>query len=161
MSKYVPESVNKLIECSERVAFTGSYLVANRIIQSINDTNGEFVSAVTNIPINVEINPGYNQLVNIGYEVKNILIPPTRFVERNITIASFKEGGITEKTGQISGIALFQENLNGGFISNTVQRFEVISTSGIYKKVTGFIVDFSGPIEEPRTIYFLQDKSLL
>ncbi len=151
----VPVPVQNLIGPCEKVSFTGTYLLANRRLQSINDTNDELASTISTIPMNIPINPGYNLLVSVAFPTNNKLIPPTPFILRNATISSFAENDLSVKTGQIVASDLYQEGVGPNVISTTVQRYDISSASGIYKNISGLIIDFSGPSSEPRTVYFL------
>ncbi len=151
----VPVPVQNLIGPCEKVSFTGTYLLANRRLQSINDTNDELASTISTIPMNIPINPGYNLLVSVAFPTNNKLIPPTPFILRNATISSFAENDLSIKTGQIVASDLYQEGVGPNVISTTVQRYDISSASGIYKNISGLIIDFSGPSSEPRTVYFL------
>ena len=65
---------------------------------------------------------------------------------------------ITTKVGQINAVTLYQENVGPDVISSTVQWYDVNSNSGIYSKITGIIIDFSGPVEQPRILYFIGER---
>lgn len=156
----IPQSVKELIQPCEKVLFTATYLVADRKLDTILGTNGKVASNVSTIPTQVEINPGYNLLVSVAYPTINNLIPPTSFIERNAVLTSFKEDDLTVKVGQINAVALYQEGVGPDIISRTVQRYDVNSKSGIYSKVTGVIIDFSGSVDQPRTLYFISNSIL-
>lgn len=153
----IPQPVKELIQSCEKVLFTATYLLADRKFETILGNDGKIASNVSTIPVQVETNPGYNLLVSVAYPIINNLIPPIPFIERNAVITSFKEGDIGVKVGQINAIALYQEGLGPDIISRTVQRYDVNSKSGIYSKVTGVIIDFSGPVNQPRTLYFISN----
>ncbi len=148
------ESVLSLVNSDEIILYTGSYLIADRVLRQATDKNGNIVVSTSTIPMQVEINPGYNLYVSVTNPLNDNLLPPNNFVQRNLTISSYNND-LTKRIGQISCVSINYEQIVPPFTTSNIERFDINSTSGIYNNITGIIVDFSTPPEQPRIVYFL------
>ena len=137
--------VNSLLECGEKIMFTGTYNINSQVNNGITTT----------ILAEIQNNPnGYNVLVDNYYNsVDNSTPTNTLLLEYN-NIVSYEKifSTITKKIGQIQYTGLYLNNTSTDTTSSIFTSYEVNNAVGIYNGVTRVILDTRN---SQRIIFFI------
>jgi hypothetical protein len=138
-------TVNALLSSKDTVLFTGSY--------NINEENAQGI--VVTFPCGISINEsGSNILSAESQSVNKKGEPKQKYLYETYTVASYDKHN--KKIGQITWNGLYQDvDSKGNTTSNSVEKFALTSSDGIYKKVKSVIIKFNYP---SRKIYFVGTK---
>ncbi len=146
-----PEHVLALLEPNQQIKFVGSYDVTKRNIQN----NG----ITSTVPTDISVNPaGYNLREVQSFKLNDLNLPDINFLNETYSITSWKLIPLTPLNkilGEINFTGLYDNgNQSGTVTGNSVQKFNVNSSSGIYLGITNVIIDFTN---NPRVVYFIGD----
>jgi hypothetical protein len=142
------KAILALVKPDQKVFFVGSYNVADRNIQN----NG----ITSTLPMNISVNSnGYNLRVVQSFKINDLNIPEVNFLDENYSVTSYDTLSFVVPNkiiGQINFCGLYENNSKDTITNNSIQIFNVNSSSGIYSNITNVIIDFSNPI---RIAYFI------
>lgn len=141
-STFHSKDVKKHMSNDEYIDFIGYYDVKSGNVK--NNIHTSSCNIIKN-------NYGYNIKTTQFYHVKdNQCVPVKKFTNEVYNITSYSQSETEKEIGMISFGGLYQCKSENIFV-----KFNVISSSGIYKNVASVIVDFSVNL---RKIYFLKNK---
>ncbi len=141
------------IDGDEEVLYNGTYSLATEIVSSDNSHISYFnfdLSENALIP-----NTTYNVITATWNYVDLDNTDTTHFLQETYVISSYSDTNYTNKLGSITFNGLYKNNnVDNGNTSETIEKYEVLGTNGIYKNVSSVIIDFTDP--PTRTIYLLK-----
>ncbi len=136
--------VDYLLDCCEKVLFTGSYNTKN------NKRKEDETTILKTLNMNISINTnGYNPRLVIEYDVEDDLLPPNKLANETFNITSFSKP-LNKEIGAIQFTSFYQESK---LLNDKYGIFNVNSKSGIYSKVKKVIVLLKEQGE--REVYFI------
>jgi hypothetical protein len=139
--------VKDLLGTDDEVLFTGSY--------NINDENDQGTLATFNFNVSVNEN-GDNILSAESQSVNKKGEPKQKYLCETYTVSSYDNKNKQKKLGQITWNGLYKDNSSqGNTTSNSIEKFALTSSNGMYKKVKSVIIKFTYPM---RKIYFIGNK---
>jgi len=140
------KTIKRLLSKCEHVSFKGTYDVATR--------NSENDGRTSTTPAYVSKNKkGFNlRIVRSDYVTEKG--KTDKYLNETYTLTSYDEDRKCKK-GEIVWEGTYPDIGSSGISSSSVQRFNVLGGSGIYKDVCAVIIDFSNPI---RKIYFIKHE---
>ncbi len=136
--------INKLLDCCEKVLFTGSYNVKN------NKRKEDETTILKTLNMYISINPnGYNPRLVVQYSVEDDLLPPNKLANETFNITSFSKTS-NQEIGAIQFTSFYQESK---LLNDKYGVFNVNSKSGIYSDVKKVFVLLKDDGE--REVYFI------
>ena len=153
-SVVAPEKVLALVEPKQKILFVGSYDISNRNIQNLGITS--------TLSAEIALYPdGFNLRVVQSFSVNDKNLPNINFLNETYSITSWNAVPLiplSKIIGEINFTGLYDNgNASGTITANSVQKFNVNSSSGIYSDITDVIIDFSKPLGF-RVLYFVGNR---